>query len=339
EPVAERHSDDVGEPVIALVVRRFAVAIPLLLATSILSFIATRSVSSPEAGIRSNPRVSAEDIARYREQLGLDDSPTEQYLRWLGNFLQGDLGRSLVSNREVWPQLRTALWNTTVLGFTAIVFSFVVGVSIGVIAARRRGSFLDAGATGAAFFGLSMPNFWFAIMLQLFFGLYLVDWFGLDGPVLFTSGMRSPGTTGFDLMDRLRHLALPALVLSVQLIAVYSRFMRASMIDALNADHVRVARAKGLRERTVVRRHGMRNAMIPVSTQLANDMGALVGGLVITETIFQWQGMGPLFLDALQSGDYVVILPWLMITASAVIVFNLLADLVYTFLDPRIRYA
>ncbi|MEM9039655.1 MAG: ABC transporter permease [Actinomycetota bacterium] len=324
---------------IALVVRRFAVAIPLLLATSILSFIATRSVSSPEAGIRSNPRVSAEDIARYREQLGLDDSPTEQYLRWLGNFLQGDLGRSLVSNREVWPQLRTALWNTTVLGFTAIVFSFVVGVSIGVIAARRRGSFLDAGATGAAFFGLSMPNFWFAIMLQLFFGLYLVDWFGLDGPVLFTSGMRSPGTTGFDLMDRLRHLALPALVLSVQLIAVYSRFMRASMIDALNADHVRVARAKGLRERTVVRRHGMRNAMIPVSTQLANDMGALVGGLVITETIFQWQGMGPLFLDALQSGDYVVILPWLMITASAVIVFNLLADLVYTFLDPRIRYA
>ena len=324
---------------IALVVRRFAVAIPLLLATSILSFIATRSVSSPEAGIRSNPRVSAEDIARYREQLGLDDSPTEQYLRWLGNFLQGDLGRSLVSNREVWPQLRTALWNTTVLGFTAIVFSFVVGVSIGVIAARRRGSFLDAGATGAAFFGLSMPNFWFAIMLQLFFGLYLVDWFGLDGPVLFTSGMRSPGTTGFDLMDRLRHLALPALVLSVQLIAVYSRFMRASMIDALNADHVRVARAKGLRERTVVRRHGMRNAMIPVSTQLANDMGALVGGLVITETIFQWQGMGPLFLDALQSGDYVVILPWLMITASAVIVFNLLAALVYTFLDPRIRYA
>ena len=324
---------------ISYALRRLLVSIPLLLVLSIVSFIATRAVSSPEAGIRSNPRVSAEDIQRYREQLGLDDPASEQYLRWLGNTVRGDLGTSLVSNRDVWPQLSSALWNTAVLGVTALVFSFVVGVGIGVISAVKRGSLFDYGTTGAAFFGLSMPNFWFAIMLQLFFGVYLVDWLALDGPIFFTAGTRSPGTDGFDLLDRVRHLVLPALVLAVQLIAVYSRYMRASLLEVLNADYVRTARAKGATEARVVGRHAMRNAMIPVTTQLAGDVGALFGGLVITETVFQWPGMGPLFLDAMQSGDYQVILPWLMITAFAVVLFNLIADLAYGVLDPRIRHA
>lgn len=323
---------------IAYVVRRLLVSLPMLVVLSIVSFAATRAVSSPEAGIRTNPRVSPEDIARYREQLGLDDPAHEQYLRWLGNVVTGDLGTSLVSNRAVWPQLGSALWNTLVLGATAVTFSFVIGVGIGVFSAVERNSPFDYAATGVAFFGLSMPNFWFAIMLQLFFGVYLVDWLALDGPVLFTAGMRSPGTAGFDLFDRLRHLVLPSLVLAVQLVAVYSRFMRASMLEVMGADYIRTARAKGLSEGVVVRKHAMRNAMIPVTTQLGSDVGAIFGGLVITETVFQWPGMGPLFLDALQAGDYQVILPWLMITAIAVVVFNLLADLAYGVLDPRIRY-
>ncbi len=322
----------------SFVIRRLLVSIPLLLILSIVAFVATRSISSPEAGIRTNPRVSAEDIQRYREQLGLDDSAAEQYLRWLGNTLQGDLGTSLVSNREVWPQLSTALWNTMVLGVTAVAFSFVIGVSIGVIASIKRGSAFDYASTGFAFFGLSMPTFWFAIMLQLFFGVYLVNWLGLDGPIFYTAGARSPGTDGFDLVDRLRHLALPAMVLAVQLVAVYSRFMRASMLEVVGADYIRTARAKGASEKRVIGRHAMRNAMVPVTTQLATDVGAIFGGLVITETVFQWPGMGPLFLDALQTGDYQVILPWLMITATAVILLNLLADISYGFLDPRIRY-
>lgn len=323
---------------IAFVVRRLLVSIPLLLVLSVVAFVATRAVSSPEAGIRSNPRVSPEDIQRYRAQLGLDDPPATQYLRWLGNLVRGDLGTSLVSNRAVWPQLRSALWNTAVLGVTAIVVSFAIGVGIGVISAVRRSSAFDYATTGAAFFGLSMPNFWFAIMLQLFFGVYLVDWLGLGGPLLFTAGTRSPGTVGFDLLDRIRHLVLPAMVLAVQLIAVYSRYMRASLLEVLGADYVRTARAKGASERRVVGRHAMRNAMIPVTTQLAGDTGAIFGGLVITETVFQWPGMGPLFLDAMQSGDYQVILPWLMITAFAVVLFNLIADLTYGVLDPRIRH-
>ncbi len=322
----------------AYIIRRGLVSIPLLLLLSIVSFVATRAVSSPEAGIRTNPRVSAEDIVRYREQLGLDDPAAEQYLRWLGNTLRGDLGTSLVSNREVWPQLSSALWNTLILGFTAVAFSFVIGLGIGVFSAIRRYTSFDYASTGFAFFGLSMPSFWFAIMLQLFFGVYLVNWLGLDGPLLYTAGTKTPGTDGFDFMDRARHLALPALVLAVQLVAVYSRFMRASMLEVVGADYIRTARAKGASERRVIGRHAMRNAMIPVTTQLASDVGAIFGGLIITETVFQWPGMGPLFLDALQSGDYQIILPWLMITAIAVIMFNLIADLAYGFLDPRIRH-
>lgn len=323
---------------IAYVLRRLLVSIPLLLVLSIVSFAATRAVSSPEAGIRTNPRVSSEDINRYREQLGLDDPAYVQYTRWLGNTLQGDLGTSLVSSRDVWPQLSSALWNTLILGVTAVTFSFILGVAVGVISATKRNSAFDYGSTGIAFFGLSMPNFWFAIMLQLFFGVYIVDWLALDGPMFFTAGARSPGAEGFDLIDRLRHLVLPSLVLAVQLVAIYSRFMRSSMLEVMSADYIRTARAKGLGERAVVGRHGVRNAMIPVTTQLASDVGAIFGGLVITETVFQWPGMGPLFLDALQSGDYQVILPWLMITAFAVVLFNLLADMSYGVLDPRIRH-
>lgn len=323
---------------IGFVIRRIVVSIPLLVVLSIVAFVATRSISSPEAGIRTNPRVSAEDIMRYREQLGLDDSAVEQYVRWLTSFVRGDLGTSLVSNRAVWPQLAPALWNTTVLGLTAVTFSFAIGVAIGVRSAVRRYTTFDYASTGFAFFGLSMPSFWFAIMLQLFFGVYLVGWLGLDGPIFYTAGMRSPGVDGFDPLDRLRHLVLPALVLAVQLVAVYSRFMRASMLEVVGADYVRTARAKGVAESSVIRRHAMRNAMIPVTTQLANDIGAIFGGLVITETVFQWPGMGPLFLDALQTGDYQVMLPWLMITAVAVIMFNLLADVAYVVLDPRIRH-
>lgn len=322
---------------IAYAIRRLLVSIPLLLTLSALTFIATRSVADPAAAIGRNPRVTAEQIERYRSDLGLDDSAVTQYFRWLGNLLQGDLGQSLVSNRDVWPQLSSAMWNTAVLGVTAVIFSFMIGVAIGTISAIRSGSWFDYSSTGAAFFGLSMPNFWFAIMLQLVFGVYLVDWLALDGPLLYTAGTRSPGTEGFDLLDRIRHLVLPALVLAVQLIAVYSRYTRASLLDTMGKDYIRTARATGITERRVVTHHAMRNAMIPVTTQLANDFGAILGGLVVTETVFQWPGMGPLFLDALQTGDYVVILPWLMVTAIAVVGFNLIADLTYGVLDPRIR--
>jgi peptide/nickel transport system permease protein len=181
--------------------------------------------------------------------------------------------------------------------------------------------------------------FWFALILQLVFGVYLVRWLHLNEPIVFTAGMAKPGSVGFDPIDRLRHLALPAIVLAVQLIAVYSRYMRASMLEVLSSDYLRTARAKGLRERRVVINHGMRNALIPLTTQAAIDIGGLAAGLIATEAIFQWPGMGALFVRAMVDGDYAIALPWVMLTMAFVIGCNLVADLLYAVLDPRIRYA
>jgi peptide/nickel transport system permease protein len=194
-------------------------------------------------------------------------------------------------------------------------------------------------ATGAAFFGISIPQFWFGLMLQIFFGIYLVRWFHLSDPIFYITGMFKAGTTGFHLVDRIRHIVLPAMVLSVQILAVYSRYMRASMLEVLQADFMRTARSKGLPERRVIFRHAVRNALIPITTQLAIDVGTIAGGLIITEQVFQWPGMGKFFITAFNNGDYPQVLPWVMITVASVILFNLVADIAYAFLDPRIRYA
>ena len=324
---------------LAYVLRRLLYSIPILVLASILVFVVVRESTSPEAAIRNNPRVSAQDLQRYRESIGLDRSGFEQYTTWLGNFVQGDWGKSLVSNRDVAPDIKDALANSFVLGAVAAILSLLIGVVIGVISAVRQYSAFDYAATGTAFVGLSMPNFWFALILQIFFGLYLVRWFDMDRPLFAIAGMFEPGSEGFDLWDRIRHLALPVMVLSVQLVAVYSRYMRASMLEVMHSDDLRTARAKGLPERRVIIRHGMRNALIPLTTQAAIDFGAIAGGLIVTEQIFQWPGMGKLFIDAFSRGDYTVLLPWLMVTVAFVVIFNLVADVLYAVLDPRIRHA
>lgn len=317
------------------IARRLLVAIPILFLLSVVVFAAARASASPDAALRLNPRTSPEAIQNIRSELGLEESNVTQYRKWLGNFVQGDLGDSLVKRRPVAPMLKDAIGNTLVLGLAGIGVALLIGITVGTISAIRQYSWFDHASTGAAFFGLSMPNFWFALILQLLFGIWIVNWTGWGLPI---AGMRSPGTSGFDFVDRLEHLVLPASVLAVQLIAIYSRYMRTSMLEVLHSDYLRTARAKGLSEPRVVVRHGVRTALIPVTTQTAIDMGLVVGGLIITEQIFQWPGMGVLFLDAMQQGDYTVILPWLMVTASAVILLNLAADIAYAFLDPRIRY-
>ena len=321
------------------ILRRLLIAIPLLLVASVLVFTVMHLTTDPTAGLRVNPRVSAADMARYRYDLGLDRSGPAQYLAWLGNFVRGRWGTSLFSSIPVAGQVREALANSIVLGVTGFAIALLSGVAIGVVAAVRQYSWFDYLATGGAFVALSIPIFWFALMLQLLFGLYLVRWLHLEQPIFFTAGMVQPGSTGLDLLDRLRHLALPAVVLAVQLLAAYSRYVRASMLEVLNSDYLRTARAKGLRERRVIVHHGMRNALIPVTTQAAIDLGGIAGGLIATEAIFQWPGMGALFVRAMGDGDYAVALPWIMLAMTFVIVFNLVADVLYAVLDPRVRYA
>jgi peptide/nickel transport system permease protein len=319
-------------------VRRLLIAVPLLVVASVLVFTVLHLTTDPAAGLRVNPRVSAADVQRYRHDLGLDKSGPAQYLAWLGNFVRGRWGTSLFSNIAVSTQIREALVNSLFLGIIGFVIALVIGVSVGVIAAVRQYSVFDYLATSGAFLFLSIPVFWFALIVQLLFGLYMVRWLHLQEPFFFTAGLSTPGSVGFDLFDRLRHVALPAVVLAVQSIAVYSRYMRASMLEVLGSDYLRTARAKGVRERNVIIHHGMRNALIPLTTQAAIDFGALAGGLIVTEQIFQWPGMGRLFIQAMTDGDYAIALPWVMLTMAFVVVFNLVADLLYAVLDPRIRY-
>ena len=320
-------------------IRRLAVTAPILLAISLATFWAAGQISSPTAQLNVNPRITTEAKQAYVESLGLNDPFWARYLKWLGNFATGDFGTSLVRNgQDVWPFLERAMANTLLLVGAAVVFSLTVGLGLGTLSAIRRGSLLDHGATAVSFLGISIPVFWLGLMLQLFFGLYLANWLGVGPPLLPTAGIYSPGQQGFDLMDRVRHLVLPGLALSLQLVAVYSRYMRASMLEVMGSDYVRTARAKGLRESTVVVRHGVRTALIPVTTLAAVDIGLLVGGLIVTERVFQYPGMGLLFLDALNAGDYPMLLPTVMIVAGAVFAMNLAADLLYAVLDPRIRH-
>ena len=266
--------------------------------------------------------------------MGLDRSNTAQYFTWLGNFLTGNLGSSLKTNLPIWPDLKSAIWNTVQLGAFAFVIYITVGVGIGMLSAYRQYSWFDTLTTGTSFLGLSLPPAFFGLILQLVLVLSFQDWF--DETPFFTSRMNSPGQSGWGY-DRLMHMILPALTIAVQQVAVYSRYMRASMLEVLNSDYLRTARAKGIPERRVILRHAFRNALIPVTTFAAIDLGTIMGGLVVTETIFEWPGMGKYFLDAFRNGDYLQVLPWMMIVVFAVIVLNLIADLIYGVLDPRIR--
>lgn len=324
---------------LSYVLRRLVFSIPVLVLASVLVFVVVRETTSPLTGLRLNPRVTQQDIAEYKEALGLNESGAKQYGTWLWNFVRGRWGTSVLSQERVAPQIRDALANTLWLGLTAAVVSVLIGAAIGLLSALRQYSLFDSLATGGAFLGLSMPVFWFALVLQVFVGVTLTNWLGRSESILPTAGMFSPGSTGFDLVDRIRHMILPVIVLSVQLVAVYSRYVRASMLEVLHSDYVRTARAKGLTERRVILHHGMRNALIPLTTQVAIDVGQLAGGLIVTETVFSWPGMGKLFVDAMRAGDYAVILPWTMVVVGFVIAFNLIADLMYGVLDPRVRHA
>lgn len=312
--------------------RRLLWSIPIILIASVLVFVAVKATTDP--GALRSPGIRAEDQQRLEAQLGLDKSGFEQYTTWFGNFVTGDFGDSIKTRQPVWPDLKTAIWNTVQLGLFAFAISITLGVTIGTLSAVRQYSWFDSASTGVSFVGLSIPPFFFGLILQIVLVLRFQAWFG-DTP-FFTSRMNSPGVDGWG-WDRLMHMILPALTVAVQSVAIYSRYMRSSMLEVLNSDYLRTARAKGVSERRVIIRHAMRNALIPLTTFAALDMGAILGGLVITERIFEWPGMGNYFLDAFSDGDYVKILFWIMLVVLAVIMFNLVADLMYGVLDPRIR--
>ncbi|MGZ8733909.1 MAG: ABC transporter permease [Acidimicrobiia bacterium] len=320
---------------LSYVTRRVLLAIPVVLVASFLLFVFVRATFDPTARLRGS-RDNAAVIAREKERLGLNRPVVVQYTDWLGDFVRGDWGESERSRSDVFATIRTALGYTIQLIFWGILLSAIVAVSVGVYSAVRQYSALDYTFTALAFVGLALPPFWFGLMAIQFLGIQPKDWFQLSEPIFFSVGLHSGDQSGINL-DYARHLFLPVLTLTVQIIAGWSRYQRAAMLDVMSADYIRTARAKGVPRRRVIVRHGLRNALIPLVTVMALDIGVLFGGVIVTETIFSIPGMGRLFFDSLLAGDATMLTAWTVVTAVFVILFNLLADVVYGFLDPRVR--
>ena len=252
---------------IRFVFRRVLWAVPVLFIVTFLTFWAVKASTDPVASYVSlNPRATPEQIQQYKETNGLIGSTPEQYFNWLGNFLSGDWGNSIKGNRPVFPELKDALANTLVLGTISLTVGVLVGCTIGIISALRQYSAFDTAATGTAFVGISIPPFISAVLLQVLVAVSLTAWLGADEPILPVAGVYPPGHQGFSLWLRSKHLILPVTVVAIQIIAVYSRFMRASLLEAKQSEYMRTARSKGISERTVVVKHAMRNALVPVVT-------------------------------------------------------------------------
>jgi len=319
-----------------IALRRLAYSIPVLLVATFLLFWMVRATFDPTARLRTvrDPDV----IARETERLHLDDSLVVQYGKWLGDFVTGDWGESSRTRQPVSEMVSSALGNTVQLLFWGVLFAAVIAVAVGVYSAVKQYSAGDYLATGLSYVGISMPPFWFGLIAIEFLAIKSQSAFGLDDPPLRFVGLHSSGMSGFN-MDYLQHLVLPVMTLTVQIVASWTRFQRSSTLDVLSSDYIRTARAKGLPRRKVIYRHALRNSLIPLVTVMAVDIGLLFGGLIITETIFSIPGMGRLFFDSLLNGDVVVLEAWMVVVAVFILAFNLLADLLYGLLDPRVRVA
>jgi len=323
--------------VLTYILRRLLYSLVVLVAASFLVFTMVSAAGDPMAELRLNPLISEETLQRQAEEKHLNDPIPVRYVYWVKEALTDKFGTPLFVNEPIWDDLKRVIPHTLALVLAAELISLLIGVSIGIYSAIKQYSVFDYAATTFSFLGFAMPVFWLALMLQIAVTNLFLAW---HVRIFYTSGLSSPdpGTGLHWLLDRAQHLAIPVLVLCVLNMAVYSRFMRASLLEVVNTDYVRTARAKGLTEQRVTMRHAVRNALIPVVTLAALNFGALIGGAIITEQIFQLDGMGNYFIQNLFSQDVYPIMAWLMITAVAIIIFNLIADILYGVLDPRVRY-
>ena len=320
------------------IARRLLQAIPLMFFLSVFLFgIVRLTPGGPLAQAERNPNVTAEQLAALRVRLGLDQPLPIQYLKWIKAFvLDGDWGYSIKFRRPVAEMIWERLPATLLLFGIGFFVTLMVAIPVGVYSAIRPYSLFDNIITTFSFAGQSVPVYWLGLLLILIFYLTFQNPFGA-GPMFPAGGMYTVGKEG-DLLDLLWHLVLPIVAVSVGWVAWYSRFLRSSMRDVLNEDFIRTARAKGLPFRTVNFRHALRNALLPLVTLMALDLPTIFGGAVFIETIFSWPGMGRLFWDAARGRDYPVLLASVMIQAALILLFNLIADILYGFLDPRIRY-
>jgi peptide/nickel transport system permease protein len=312
------------------ILQRLVIMIPLLFGISVISYAIIRLAPGDPARLLADPeQVTAAQLAAAREELGLNDPLPVQYLKTMSALVTGDL-ISFRTRQPVLTMIGERLPTTLTLGGLALLFGVSVGLAIGLVQSFRAYSKLDDAGTLVSLFGFAIPDFWLALMLILVFAVRL-DWL----PV---SGIRPVGATGWNPLEMAPHLVLPTVVLGTGLLASVARYTRSAMLEALDQDYVRTARAKGLREQVVIVRHALRNSLLPVITLLGFYLPFLLGGAVVIETIFALPGVGRLALDSVFIRDYPVILSINMMGAVAVLLGNLLADIGYAAVDPRIRY-
>ena len=304
---------------VAFIRNRIIFSIPVIIGVSILVFLMLHALPGDPVEIMMGNSASADAAARVRHQLGLDRPLYVQYGRFVGHALTGDLGRSIRTNQPVMQLIMSQFPSTLQLTFAGLGFAIVLGMLLGTIAATHHRSWIDHSSMVVAVVGVSMPSFWLGFLFIAFFSLRL-GWFPATG------------------QGGLSRLVLPALALGIGASAVIARLVRSSMLEVMRQEYIGVARAKGLRNRAVVYRHGLRNALIPVVTIVGLQFGQLLAGTVIIETVFSRQGLGRLTIDAILNKDYPVVQGTILFTAVGYVLVNLLVDILYAFIDPQVRY-
>lgn len=329
------------------ITKRLLMLIPVLLGVSILSFLLIHLAPGDPARTMAGEHASPQTINAIREKYGLDKPITTQYWIWLKRVLRGDMGRSIVSNEYVTREILDRFPNTVELTLFSMMIAIIVGSFAGIISASKQYSALDYTTMGVALFGVSMPVFWLGIMLMMVFGVFL-RWLPIGGRI--NTLIPFQRITGLYLLDSLikgnfaafvsalRYLILPSIALATIPMATIARVTRSSMLEVLRQDYIRTERAKGLSERTVIYKHAVKNAMLPVITVIGLNFGLLLAGAILTETVFSWPGMGRYVVKAIGMRDYPAVQGCVLFFALMFVVVNLITDILYIFIDPRIKY-
>ncbi|WP_186428931.1 ABC transporter permease [Clostridium sp. BSD9I1] len=330
------------------ILKRLALLLPVILGVSILVFLVMHVFTTDPASIILGQHATAEQVANLREELGLNKPLYLQYFDFIGGVFKGSLGNSLITKTSVTGEILARFPATIELALSAIIIASIVGVIIGVISAVKQNSIVDYLSMIGALLGVSMPIFWLGLMLIVLFSVKL-HWLPVSGRIQI--GMEPAHVTGFYLLDSLitgnmaafksalMHLTLPAVALASYSTAIIARMTRSTMLEIVKQDYIRTARAKGLFEKVVILKHALRNALIPITTVIGLQLGSLLGGAVLTETVFSWPGVGSYTIDAIMKSDYPVVQGAVMILAIVFVLVNLIVDLLYAYLDPRIKYS
>lgn len=295
--------------------------------------LAKAAPGDPFTGRMLDPDIDPEVYEQQREALGLNDPIPVQYVNWATRIVQGDFGESMYyKGRSVASLVWERLPNTLYLGLFSLAITLIVAIPIGIYSARNPYSMFDYGATTFGFFGLAVPNFFFGLIAIYLFAIKL-GWFPSQGTIT------GSGVTGFqEFLDRIHHMVLPGITLGLAGTASYMRYMRSEVLDVLGSDYIRTAKAKGMGERNVLYKHTLRNAIIPIITLMGFEFGALLSGAIITEQVFSYPGLGTLFINSITNRDYPVIMAITLLLGVTILIGNLLADIFYSIVDPRIRY-